>query len=103
MADSVKYMPIQEFLSLGFLQEANRQFFHPCGLALECRQDGDTGEWKLAGVWDYRDDPEGVAFATLDDEDSRAKLGNVLAEMERHAKTRRELFGSVVQPIPPAG
>jgi len=30
-----KHIDIKEFQELGFLQEANRQFFHPHGLALE--------------------------------------------------------------------
>lgn len=34
MADEIKYMDVAEFRELGFLQEANRQFFHPLGLAL---------------------------------------------------------------------
>lgn len=34
MADETKYIDVAEFRELGFLQEANRQFFHPLGLAL---------------------------------------------------------------------
>lgn len=34
MADKIKEMRVTEFRELGFLQEANRQFFHPLGLAL---------------------------------------------------------------------
>lgn len=30
----IKYMEVDEFVSVGFLQEANRLFFHPRGLAL---------------------------------------------------------------------
>jgi hypothetical protein len=31
----IKYMPIDSFMDEGYLQEANRLFFHPRGLALE--------------------------------------------------------------------
>jgi len=34
MADRREYLDIGEFRRLGFLQEANRQFFHPHGLTL---------------------------------------------------------------------
>lgn len=34
MSDDIKYIDIAEFRETGFLQEANRQFFHPLGLAL---------------------------------------------------------------------
>ena len=77
----VKKMSIKEFREKGFLQEANRLFFHPLGLALEISVDwpeGVTDEdkvlykdnpfnhpeavYSLGGVWDYRDDPEGILF-----------------------------------------
>ena len=60
MAKKIKRMNIREFRELGFLQEANRLFFHPLGLALEIivSDEGDS----LGGIWDYRDDPEGIMF-----------------------------------------
>jgi len=61
--EKVKRIDIKEFREKGFLQEANRQFFHPLGLALEIIIDDDTGEVvSLGGVWDYRDDPEGMFY-----------------------------------------
>ena len=57
----IKRIDIKEFREKGFLQEANRLFFHPLGLALEVMIDEDGSE-KLGGVWDYRDDPEGILF-----------------------------------------
>ncbi len=59
----VKRIDIKEFRALGFLQEANRLFFHPLGLALEVIVDEENGAEMLGGVWDYRDDPEGMFFA----------------------------------------
>ncbi len=77
----IKRMNIREFQKKGFLQEANRLFFHPLGMALEISTDWPKGttkeekkkyknafehpksEYKLSGVWDYRDDPEGMLFS----------------------------------------
>jgi hypothetical protein len=61
--EPIRYMPIDEFRAHGYLQELNRQFLHPLGLALEVRRDEDTGIEVLGGIWDYRDDPEGMRYA----------------------------------------
>lgn len=58
---SVNRIDIKEFRKKGFLFEANRKFFHPLGLALEVIID-EKGEEKLGGIWDYRDDPEGILY-----------------------------------------
>jgi hypothetical protein len=62
MPEKVKRMDIKEFREKGYLQEANRLFFHPLGLALEVIINEETGEEKLGGIWDFRDDPEGLYF-----------------------------------------
>jgi hypothetical protein len=59
--EDIKRIDIKEFRSLGFLQEVNRKFFHPLGLALEVIIEADGTE-KIGGIWDYRDDPEGNFF-----------------------------------------
>ena len=87
----IKYMNLQEFCQLGFLQEVNRQFFHPLGLALEVLcQDEDYAGAQLSGVCDYRDDPEGIVFipGMIDSE----KVERVQAERERHWEPRRRMF-----------
>lgn len=91
MSDEIKRIPIKEFRALGFLQEANRQFFHPHGLALEVVIDTDTGEERLGGIWDYRDDPEGVLYGNLDERD-RERAADVLGERLRHLDARDALF-----------
>lgn len=48
MSDEIKWLPIEEFQKLGYLQEANRQFFHPHGLALAITTVTEGG-WKLDG------------------------------------------------------
>lgn len=61
MNESIVRIDIKEFRKLGFLQEVNRKFFHPLGLALEVIINEDGTE-TLGGVWDYRKDPEGNFF-----------------------------------------
>lgn len=94
----IKRMDIKEFQREGFLQEVNRQFFHPLGLALEIIVNTDTDEVKLGGVWDFRDNPEGMCFAdgTIDpwEVDTVKKL------FYEKAKIRQEKFGWVIQPAP---
>ena len=58
----IKRIDIKEFHEMGLLAELNRAFLHPLGLALEVVID-DDGTEKLGGIWDYRDDPEGVLFS----------------------------------------
>ena len=58
-----KRMDIKEFRELGYLQELNRNFLHPLGLSLEVIIDEETGGERFGGIWDYRDDPEGLLFA----------------------------------------
>jgi hypothetical protein len=60
--EDIKRIDIKEFRSEGFLQEVNRKFFHPLGLALEVIIEKD-GTAKLGGIWDYREDPEGNFFS----------------------------------------
>ena len=60
--EKIKRINIKKFRAKGFLQEANRKFFHPLGLALEVIVDDITGEESLGGVWDYEEDPEGMFF-----------------------------------------
>lgn len=95
MSPEIKRIDIAEFRELGFLQEANRRFFHPLGLALEIHVDDDGAE-TLGGVWDYRDDEEGMIFGQDVDP---VKVANVDAELEKHRAARIELMGEVVEPL----
>ena len=62
MSDKIKRMDIKEFREMGLLAELNRVFLHPLGLALEIIIDDETGKEKLGGIWDCRDDPEGMLY-----------------------------------------
>lgn len=101
MADP-KRIDIAEFRRLGILQEANRLFFHPLGLALEVLKEEDGSEC-LGGVWDYREDPEGMTYAFPDTEEYRRlfveNADRVSALRDQHAAARIEKFGDVVQPL----
>lgn len=54
-------MNIKEFRELGLLVELNRTFLHPLGLALGIIFE-DDGTEKIGGIWDYRDNPEGMLY-----------------------------------------
>jgi len=94
---SIPRLTVAEFRDAGFLQEANRLFFHPRGLALEVSEQTDEDVVFFTGaVWDYRDDPEGVVYGPgIIDPD---KIARVADERRRHVDARKELFGSEVQP-----
>lgn len=101
--DEIKRMSIEEFVEKGFLQEANRQFFHPLGLAIEIYID-ENNTYKLNGIWDYRHEPEGILFDFKNSSEERINkaLGKkelVNAELEKHKEHRIKLFGDLVEPI----
>jgi len=84
---TVKRIDIKEFRDRGYLQEANRLFFHPLGLALEAIIDQESGGIRLGGVWDNREDPEGRVFTDFDQE----KREMVAAEREAKREARARL------------
>lgn len=88
-------MEVAEFRRLGLLQEVNRRFLHPCGLALEVTIEPDGTE-KFGRLWDYRDDPEGMLFGP--GEIDPAKIAAADALIAQHADERIRLEGAVIQP-----
>jgi len=96
--DKIKRMSIKEFIEFGFLQEVNRKFFHPFGLAL-ClhvdREDSEAVE-TVCSIWDSRDDPEGYLFGSPDP----GKARRVAELWEQKARARLDGLGFVYQPIP---
>lgn len=93
---SIKKMSITEFREKGYLQELNRRFLHPLGLALEVVIEDDGSE-RFGGVWDYRDDPEGIIFGE-DTLDAR-KAANINDEFNARREAREERLGYIVQPV----
>lgn len=96
-AEPIKYLDAREFREGGYLQEVNRLVLHPIGLALEVVREEDGTE-RLGGVWDYRDDPEGVYFGDgVDAEKAEKVRAELLAKTARRLKT----LGYIVQPVRP--
>jgi hypothetical protein len=97
----IKKMNLTEFRKFGLLQEVNRLFFHPLGLALEFSQD-DKGNDSISGIWDYREDPEGVLFADslLTLPDFHKKMKDVAEfTLAQHTK-RLKTIGFIIQKPP---
>lgn len=92
----IKHIDIKEFVEKGYLQEVNRRFFHLLGLALEVFID-DEGNYTLGGVWDYREDPEGIVFG---DDINTDKVLAVQTELEEKIEHRQKTFGWFIQPYP---
>lgn len=101
-------MDLKEFQDSGFLLEANRQFFHPLGLALSIRwekgrrvggDDDERGVPVELVLYDYRDDPEGVVFASLDGDEDRRKHAVVMMAFSEKFDVRMRKFGWHIQPI----
>jgi len=94
----INYMDIKEFREKGLLAELNRTFLHPLGLALEVTIE-DDGEEKLGGIWDFRDDPEGILYADKILPSVMEKCVNVQKFIEEKHKQRFEVLGYVFQDI----
>jgi len=98
-----KYLSFNTLIENGYLQEANRQFFHPLGLALTVVESKDKPP--LLMVIDERDSLEGITFSySENDEDKKLRLMralNVLSEFELRSGLRQHLFqvDSYIQPI----
>ena len=103
MEKEIKRIDIKEFREKGYLQEVNRRFLHPLGLALEVRQENDGTE-TLGGVWDYRENPEGMYYDIFNSDSERkakfqAKKEFIDNEFETRNKLRRQILGFSVEPI----
>jgi hypothetical protein len=125
LVSDIERIDIAEFRREGYLAELNRRFLHPLGLALEvvaeakCASCGCEREdhWtdpgnpcpkcastddpltseRLGGVWDYRDDPEGIYFGN-----DLAELGEIadhIAELwAKREGPRVAALGYMIQP-----
>lgn len=95
-----KLLSLQQFKDLGYLQEVNRRFFHPLGLALAVMVNQETGKVERLGpIRDARSDFQGVVFAN--DGKSMIDVGKAMdidREWEIRAATREKALGFMVQP-----
>lgn len=91
----MKKITAAEFRDAGYLQEVNRRFFHPLGLAMYV--DPETDEM---GVFDDREDPEGWYFGSTPEHplDLRPKAASVAAIEEQRRPARLQALGYWVQP-----
>ncbi len=90
-----KYLEVAEFRKLGYLQELNRCFLHPLGLAIEVIVE-DDGTERFGRVWDCRDDPEGIIFGPgmID----RTKALRIEREKQNKSISRIDKLGYHIQP-----
>jgi molecular chaperone GrpE len=100
----VKKINIKEFREMGYLQELNRRFLHPLGLAMEISIN-ENGDEELSGVWDYRDDSEGIYYDINNSDDVRKdkfKKNKEFIDNEiiNRYKSRKDQIGFDVEVIP---
>ena len=85
-----KQMDIEEFVEFGYLQEANRRYFHPLGLELliTLAQGDEESDAKLilSGLWDRRASTK-VLLSKVDLE----KAKRITSEMQTRRVARRVL------------
>lgn len=96
-------MEIKEFRENGYLQEVNRRFFHPLGIALEIAI-GENGLEVLNGIWDYRNDAEGIIYDIANSDEERIERFKrnsdfIDSEIESRSEVRIKMFGSIIEPI----
>lgn len=100
----MKKIDIKEFRKKGYLQELNRQFLHPLGLALEVKIDDDSNE-KLGGIQDSREDPEGFIYDFTNFDAKHIEIFKKNAEFiedqfENCKNYRMTNLGFDIEPIP---
>lgn len=83
----------------GLLFEINRRVLHPLGLALEIQQDDeDSDKIGFGGLWDYRNDPEGLYFDAESFDSGAARLGAFLGhDVPTRFEQRERTLGFVIQ------
>lgn len=94
-------MTLKEFRDVGYLQEVNRRFLHPLGLALAIGVDTSDPAREPTGsvkVWDGRDDPEGFIFESWDPSDAE-RGDRIERDLQERLTIRQERLGFGVQPI----
>jgi len=95
--DPVQVMTVKDFREKGYLQELNRKFLHPLGLAIEiilC----DDGQERFGRIWDYREDKEGIYFDEDVIDPEKSYLINQETRIRRQHRTAA--LGYFIQPVP---
>lgn len=79
----------------GYLQEVNRNFFHPLGLALAINVDDENNG--VLSILDARDDPQGFNF--LDTIDLLPKAAKIKQISDERSEARLQALGYWNQPL----
>ena len=103
MGEQIKFIDIKEFREEGYLQELNRVFLHPLGLALQVNIDDDGNEC-LGGIWDYREDGEGIHYNLQSSSKKRnykffKNAQNIKNLLDERIPKRQALLGFIVEPV----
>lgn len=98
----IKKIDIKDFRESGYLQEVNRRFFHPLGLALEVFI--EDGKELISGIWDYREDKEGIYYDIQNSESERKQrfLNNknfIDSQLKERGDLRKSELGFKIEPI----
>jgi hypothetical protein len=92
---NMRTMDLKEFVDLGILQELNRTYLHPMGLALAVGIQDE--KYFLSGILDYREDDEGMNFT--EDALSYEKFLKAKDLFLSKTKAREEKLGYFIQPV----
>jgi hypothetical protein len=97
MTQRAPYLDFKTLRDDGYLQEVNRGFFHPLGLALALVLPTKPGEPEARlMVIDHRDDPEGCIFSPGDLVEKAVRL-KAISDARRPA--REAALGYWQQPV----
>src|SRR5690242_2148321 len=97
----MKRLSMEELVTSGILQETNRRWFHPLGLALAVEVHDATPDRQVSKlvILDGRDDPGGFIFADVDGVDLD-KYNRFQSVKEDRYRTREQTLGFIIQPLP---
>lgn len=98
MTEIKNTMSLKDFVESGFLQEVNRKFFHPMGIALSVTADKKGIFQGFGPILDYRDHPHGILFKEIDPE-MILKAQTVENHRYKTAKIRFRQLGYITQPL----
>ena len=96
-----KIMSVEEFQKSGLLQEVNRRFLHPIGLAISIVEDLDTGKVHFGEIFDYSAEADGMIFAeeVTSTSEWKEKAARVEELFEAKRAERERVLGYHVQPV----
>lgn len=94
----LKTVTPKELLDWGLIFEINRSVLHPLGLAIAVEMTEKGEVFFSNGVWDSRDDPEGIIFAKDAFERGDAKYQNFMDKFgTARCEERTKVLGYTVQ------